>query len=105
MKANRLVALVVVAFFIALSTVNAADPPVIENLHIGAVLPGLIVNQTLWTSQGDPPIIWGNFTFDSFIPLYGNPPGGPFHAATFDTETQLFSWDSTGSPHGVYEWR
>jgi hypothetical protein len=30
---------------------------------------------------------------------------GPVLPATFDPDTQLFSWDTTGSPRGDYEWR
>jgi hypothetical protein len=86
------------------ASASAQSPPVVNNTHIGAVVPGDFVTG-FFTGQGDLPITWSDFTFANFSPLIGATGSGPFHAATFDPETQLFSWDSTGSPHGLYEWR
>ncbi|MEX2307340.1 MAG: PEP-CTERM sorting domain-containing protein [Pirellulales bacterium] len=38
------------------------------------------------------------------MPAYGGVGSGPANAATFDTNTQQFSWNNLGSPRGVYRW-
>jgi hypothetical protein len=48
---------------------------------------------------------WSEFVFNDFFPLSGEPDGGPFYTASFDFDTQFFTWDSTGSPRGIYEWQ
>jgi hypothetical protein len=86
-----------------MGSTSADDAPVISDKYLGAVNRGMLLNETI-TVSGDEPIDLSDFTFHSFVPLI---PGqsGPLLPATFDPVVRLFSWDTTGSPGGEYEWR
>jgi hypothetical protein len=48
---------------------------------------------------------WDDFSFVSYMPAYGGAGSGPALPADFDAETKLFSWNTAGSPRGIYKWR
>jgi hypothetical protein len=61
--------------------------------------------KTTMTATGDPTIAWSGFAFDSFTQAFGGPASAtPAVAATFDNNTQQFSWLTNGSPRGTYKW-
>jgi hypothetical protein len=71
-----------------LNNVNASDPGSVSYTFTA-------INQ---------PDSWSNFHFDSYLPDPGASGSGPVNAATFDPNTQLFSWNTVGSPLGTYKW-
>jgi hypothetical protein len=71
---------------------------------VNASIPGLVTH-TFTASDADlDPLTWGSFTFVSYTPQYGGAGPGPANAATFNTGNQEFSWNSVGSPRGIYQW-
>jgi hypothetical protein len=97
--------LVFILFFSAHSTTTAQIPPVVMDrvFCCGYGIP--ILTHTFKTSQGDPPITWSDFMFVGYTPKYGGMGPGPGNPATFDPLLAKFTWDSTASPRGDYEWR
>ena len=87
------------------SSVVAQSPPTVNSANILSVTPGDLINHTFTLYAGTPPITWSDFMFASYLPLYGTTGSGPLYPATFDADIQLFAWDTTGSPQGIYEWR
>jgi hypothetical protein len=88
----------------ALTTAHAQTPPTVDSAVYPFVESGDVVLHTFTQTGGTPPITWDNFRFGFFVPSSGEPDDGPLHPATFDPETQLFRWDTSGSPLGVYVW-
>jgi hypothetical protein len=76
-----------------------------NSAHINGVVLGEIVDHTFTQTGGTPPITWDNFTFVDYTPFFSSSNGSaPFLPATFDDNTQLFEWDTVGSPRGTYVW-
>jgi hypothetical protein len=95
---------VIIAIASATTTADGQSPPIVDDRLIGAGFPGEFVTGFI-SAEGDQPITWSGLFFHDFVPLSGHPDGEPFHPASFDVETQYFTWDSSGSPNGIYEWR
>ncbi len=73
---------------------------------INGVTAGEMVPHFFTASEPDgDTVTWGGFTFASYTPAYGGEGAGPALPASFNTSTQQFSWNSLGSPRGIYEWR
>src|SRR5262249_40058811 len=78
---------------------------VIDNVEAGDPNPLNNPVKTTITATGDAPITWGGFGFDSFTQGFAGPASAtPAIAATFDPATQQFSWQTNGSPRGIYKW-
>jgi hypothetical protein len=97
----RIIATTVIA--ITVRTVSAQSPPDVGEVNFGFLLRGTVVDYTWPLLEGAPPITWDSFDLDSFTPTFGVGTG-PHFDATFDPDTQLFHWDSTASPPGIYVW-
>jgi hypothetical protein len=73
-------------------SVNASDPGMVSHMFT-AIDPDM------------DPLTWSGFALASYTPFYGGMGTGPAVAATFDANTQQFSWNSVGSPRGIYQWK
>jgi hypothetical protein len=77
--------------------IQQLQEPVIDNAFINATAGiGEVVMHTFTATDPDglaSNLTWSNFTFDGPVPAI--PPA-------FNPSTQLFEWDTTGSPAGVY---
>jgi hypothetical protein len=88
------------------------DPPVVADGLIDNVMaghPNSANNPVVhtFTATDDEPVselVWGGLAFDSYTPGFGGTGGAPWKPAAFDSDTQIFSWDTTGSPRGIYKW-
>lgn len=90
---------------ISIMSPNVA-PVVVDHIepNVNASIPGL-VQHTFTASDADLDLLtWGSFTFVSYTPQYGGAGPGPANAASFNTGNQEFSWNSVGSPRGIYQW-
>jgi hypothetical protein len=92
---------------ISISTPNVG-PTVMDDVINNVMANDPNNNPLLYTfSAIDPdmdPLTWSGFSFASYTPAYGGNGPGPAIAATFDPNTQQFSWNTTGSPRGIYQW-
>jgi hypothetical protein len=84
--------------------VNCHAPTVVdaELSNVIANDPGMITHT--FSTAGSPPVIWDDFTFDSYVPTPGGSGTGPAIPPTFDTGAAKFSWNTVGSPAGTYRW-
>ena len=88
----------------------ACYPPTVQDVDVNNVIandPGLLTLTMSLVPVPPPPIsplIWSNFTFDSFVPAPGESGTGPTTPATFNTSSRQFSWNTVGSPLGTYKW-
>jgi hypothetical protein len=81
-------------------------PPTVDNAVINGVTAGDIVPHTFTANEPDgDTVTWSGFAFDSYTPAYGGAGPGPAMSASFNPSTRDFSWNSLGSPRGIYEWR
>jgi hypothetical protein len=96
-------------FFNSISVTDPNNPVTVNDHMIFNVMandPGnnpVTHNFTATNLDGDP-LTWSGFTFGTYTPDYGGSGSGPVVAATFDTNMQVFSWNTTGSPRGIYTW-
>ncbi len=56
-------------------------------------------------SAVNPADAWHDFMFQSYTPGFGGSGSGPAAPATFDPDTQKFSWTTIGSAPGTYVWQ
>jgi hypothetical protein len=97
--------MVPISILIISASANGQSPPMVNSAQITEVLLGDIVYHTFTQTGGTPPITWNDFMFVEYTPLPCCVTGdGPSIPATFDPDTQLFRWNSIGSPRGVYVW-
>jgi hypothetical protein len=81
-------------------------PPTVNDFVINGVTAGDIVPHTFTANEPDgDTVTWSGFTFDSYTPAYSGGGPGPAMPASFNPSTREFSWNSLGSPRGIYEWR
>jgi hypothetical protein len=72
---------------------GVTQPPLAVDAELGDKLQGSIVGHTFSTSVGDSPITWDN--------LMVSGPGVPANPPALTSEG-VFTWDSAGSPAGLY---
>jgi hypothetical protein len=81
-------------------------PPTVNDAVMNGVTAGDLVQHTFTANEPDgDTVTWSGFTFDSYTAAYGGGGPGPAVAASFNPSTQEFSWNSLGSPRGIYQWR
>jgi hypothetical protein len=78
------------------------DPPVVDDFEWTTTELGEIVSTTM-TASNDP-TSWSGLTFEGFTPLLPGKVGGPVNDPSWDPNTQAFSWDTSGSFRGTYQW-
>jgi hypothetical protein len=70
------------------------QPPVVADARLGDRAQGSLINHTLMTLAGDTPITWSN--------LLVSGPGPPVHAPNLSPNGE-FTWNTAGSPLGLYD--
>jgi hypothetical protein len=87
--------------FVVVSSMSAVaqSPPSVDSAYY-RIFSGTTLNHTFTQSGGTPPIVWDNFTFEGV----SGPFTGLMFPATFDTNTQLFSWWAIGARRNEYVW-
>jgi len=93
----------------SISITNQNIPATVDNHEVFNVMandPGNnpVTHTFNATNPDGDSLTWSGFAFASYMPAYGGNGAGPIVAATFDTGTQAFSWNTTGSPRGIYVW-
>lgn len=74
-----------------INNVNASDPGIVSHFF----------------TANDPdldPLTWSGPTFLDYQAAYGGGGPGPANPAAFDTGTREFTWNTVGSPRGIYRW-
>ena len=80
-------------------------PPTVVDHAVNNVVAGDFVTHTFTANEPDgDTVTWNGFAFDSYTPAYGGQGTGPAAAANFIAGSQDFSWNSLGSPRGIYKW-
>jgi hypothetical protein len=81
--------------------------PTVDNAeynNVNASVSGLLEHQFTATDPEGGPITWSNLEFVGYTPDYGGAGPGPVNSPSLLGSGE-FSWNSVGSPRGIYEWR
>jgi hypothetical protein len=78
--------------------------------NVNASDPGMVMHTFTANDPDMDPLTWSNFQFGTYTAAYGGgapngpqPPGSV--GATFNPSDQKFSWNTVGSPRGIYTWK
>jgi hypothetical protein len=70
--------------------------------NVNANVPGSVTHT--FSAYGSSTITWSDFQFESYTPAFGGSGTGATNPAAFDPSTRQFTWNSVGSPIGIYKW-